>query len=480
MMIPQLLKSSFTSTIFPLLIAVVLSACTTEDSTATATGPQNVNNNANNSSGIVIDGVDSGSVVEDLDPDGDNLLEISGKLNISNSTGEAAFTAETLIGMFGSLTIDAAGNWNYAADNSLTIIQNLASGESLTERITVSSIDISNDGISPGITHTVVITIMGADEGNPPSNTNSAAIISGVDSGSVTEDVDPDGDNLLEVAGKLNITDSDAGEAAFVATTSNGNYGSLTINAAGDWSYAADNSQSAIQSLASDAILKDSFSVRSIDGTTHTIVVSIRGADEANQPAVISGTDKGTVTEDVDPDGDNLLEVAGKLNITDSDAGEAAFVAATSNGNYGSLTINAAGNWNYAANNSQSTIQNLASNVTLQDNLTVSSIDGTKHTVVITIIGVDEASTTADINLSWVAPAEREDNTSIALSEIAGYKIYYGTTQGQYSNSVDVNDGSAAGYTFKAFPSGTYFFVVTTLDTDGRESQYSAEVKKVI
>jgi len=321
---------------------------------------------------------------------------------------------------------------------------------------------------------------MGADEVNPPSNTNSAAIISGVDSGSVTEDVDPDGDNLLEVAGKLNITDSDAGEAAFVATTSNGNYGNLTITAAGDWSYAANNSQSAIQSLASYETLKDSFTVRSIDGTTHIIVVSIRGADEVNQPAVISGTDNGTVTEDVDPDGDNLLEVAGKLNITDSDAGEAAFIATTSNGNYGNLTITAAGDWSYAANNSQSAIQNLASNVTLQDNLTVSSIDGTKHTIVITIIGVDEASTTADINLSWVAPSEREDNTSIALSEIAGYKIYYGTTQGQYSNSVDVNDGSAAGYTFKAFPSGTYFFVVTTYDTGGRESQYSAEVKKVI
>jgi len=480
MMIPQLQKSSFTSTIFPLLIALVLSACTTEDSTVTATGSQNVNTSANNSYGIVIGGVDSGSVVEDLDPDGDNLLEISGKLDISNSTGEAAFTAETLIGMFGSLTIDVAGNWNYAADNSLAIIQNLASGESLTERITVSSIAISNDGISSSITHTVVITIMGADEVNPPSNTNSAAIISGVDSGSVTEDVDPDGDNLLEVAGKLNITDSDAGEAAFVATTSNGNYGNLTITAAGDWSYAANNSQSAIQSLASYETLKDSFTVRSIDGTTHIIVVSIRGADEANQPAVISGTDNGTVTEDVDPDGDNLLEVAGKLNITDGDAGEAAFVATTSNGNYGSLTINAAGNWNYAANNSQSTIQNLASNVTLQDNLTVSSIDGTKHTIVITIIGVDEASTTADINLSWVAPSEREDNTSIALSEIAGYKIYYGTTQGQYSNSVDINDGSAESYTFKSFPSGIYFFVITTLDTEGRESQYSPEVKKVV
>ncbi|MES0328619.1 MAG: fibronectin type III domain-containing protein, partial [Gammaproteobacteria bacterium] len=110
----------------------------------------------------------------------------------------------------------------------------------------------------------------------------------------------------------------------------------------------------------------------------------------------------------------------------------------------------------------------------------VSSVDGTTHTVVITIIGADEAGTPADVSLSWVAPSEREDNTPISLSEIAGYRIYYGTTQGQYTNSVDINDGIAEGYTFTALPAATYFFVVTTYDSEGRESQYSAEVTKVV
>ena len=98
------------------------------------------------------------------------------------------------------------------------------------------------------------------------------------------------------------------------------------------------------------------------------------------------------MTEDIDPDGDNLLEVSGKLNITDNDAGEAAFIARTRNGNYGSLTINTAGNWNYAANNTQSVIQNLATGSTLTDTFTVSSVDGTTHSVRITINGVDEAN----------------------------------------------------------------------------------------
>ena len=90
------------------------------------------------------------------------------------------------------------------------------------------------------------------------------------------------------------------------------------------------------------------------------------------------------------------------------------------------------------------------------------------------------SNTPADITLSWVAPAEREDNSALSLSAIAGYKVYYGTTQGQYSDSVAINDGTAAGYSFTGLPAGTHYFVVTTIDTEGRESQYSSEVTIII
>jgi len=411
----------------------------------------------------IISGVDTGSVTEDIDPDGDNRLETGGKLNITDKdASEAAFVAATANGNYGKLAINTAGNWSYAANNTQTVIQNLASGNTLKDNLTISSVD--------GTTHAIVITIIGADEANQ------AAIISGVDRGSVTEDIDPDGDNLLEITGKLNITDSDAGEAAFIAKTTSGNYGSLAINTTGNWSYAASNNQAVIQNLASGDTLKDNLVVSSLDGTTHAIVITIIGADEANQAAVISGVDSGSVTEDIDPDGDNLLEISGKLNITDSDTGEAAFITETVNGSYGSLTIDAVGNWLYAANNNQTVIQNMGNGATLSDNLTISSLDGTAHTITITITGADETNTTANIDLSWVAPVEREDNAPIALSEIAGYKIYYGTTQGQYPNSVTIDDGSATEHTFQNLTTGTYYFVVTTIDTEGRESGLSAEV----
>lgn len=98
----------------------------------------------------------------------------------------------------------------------------------------------------------------------------------------------------------------------------------------------------------------------------------------------------------------------------------------------------------------------------------------------ITDTGTNDNTVTADINLSWVAPAEREDNSSISLSEIAGYQVFYGKSQGQYSSSVIINDGTAVGYTFKNLPSGTYYIAVTTIDSEGRESQYSPELKIVV
>ena len=306
------------------------------------------------------------------------------------------------------------------------------------------------------------------------------AKISGIATGSVIEDVDPDGDNLLEVGGKLDITDDDAGEAAFIAKKINGNYGDLDIETDGNWNYAADNNQPIIQNLTANATLTDTLTVSSIDGTTSTVAITIIGVvdseDNTNNSAVISGIDSSSITEDNDPDNDNLLETSGKLNITDSDPGEAAFIATTLNGNYGGLTIDTSGNWSYAASNDQTVIQNLSTNASLSDSLTVSSLDGTTHTIVITIYGMDEIAQPTNIDITWVAPVEREDNAPISLSEIAGYKIYYGSAQSQYPNNITINDGSAVDYTFQSFAAGTYYFVVTTVDTEGRESGFSTEI----
>ena len=90
--------------------------------------------------------------------------------------------------------------------------------------------------------------------------------------------------------------------------------------------------------------------------------------------------------------------------------------------------------------------------------------------------GSSSSSSSNSAKLSWVAPSAREDNSVLILSDIAGFRIYYGARSGDYSNTVDIKDHTATQAVLAGLPSGTYFIAVTTVDVDGRESLYSAEV----
>lgn len=94
--------------------------------------------------------------------------------------------------------------------------------------------------------------------------------------------------------------------------------------------------------------------------------------------------------------------------------------------------------------------------------------------------GVQGTIGSGQIALSWVAPAEREDGTPISMAEIAGYRVYYGTSQGVYTNQVDISDGDTMLAVLSGLTAGTYYLVVTTVDMDGRESGFSQTVTRNI
>lgn len=85
-----------------------------------------------------------------------------------------------------------------------------------------------------------------------------------------------------------------------------------------------------------------------------------------------------------------------------------------------------------------------------------------------------------DVTLRWVAPTTRSDGSPISLSQIAGFRIHYGTTPGNYTGQINVNDGSTTTYTIRNLVPATYYFAVTTIDADGRESTYSSTVSTQI
>ncbi len=78
--------------------------------------------------------------------------------------------------------------------------------------------------------------------------------------------------------------------------------------------------------------------------------------------------------------------------------------------------------------------------------------------------------------LTWDAPTTNADGTP--LTDLAGYKVYYGTTSGNYTDVIDV--GNVTTYKVEGLQPGTYYFAVTAYDTSGNESNYSNEVSKII
>ncbi|MCP4076399.1 MAG: tandem-95 repeat protein, partial [Gammaproteobacteria bacterium] len=235
-----------------------------------------------------ISGTDTGSVQEDVLLIANNI-STSGTLNIIDvDTGEASFTAETIVGTYGTLNIATNGDWDYTADNTQAAIQALGLTESLTDTITVSSFD--------GTTHNVVITIHGSDD---------LAVIGGTTTGSVTED------GTLTSTGTLFITDTDTSaptDFVDVAITAGVNgYGTFEMTS-NSWTYKLDNTNATVQALDTGEILTDNYTFTAPDGVTQLVSITINGAEDTplfDSTAVTAATEDATysysiTTSDVD------------------------------------------------------------------------------------------------------------------------------------------------------------------------------------
>ena len=75
----------------------------------------------------------------------------------------------------------------------------------------------------------------------------------------------------------------------------------------------------------------------------------------------------------------------------------------------------------------------------------------------------------ADIKLSWDANAE---------TNIAGYRIYFGTAPRVYGSPITL--GNQTAYTLTGLNAGTYYLTVTAFDISGNESSFSNEVTQTL
>jgi len=80
--------------------------------------------------------------------------------------------------------------------------------------------------------------------------------------------------------------------------------------------------------------------------------------------------------------------------------------------------------------------------------------------------------------LTWTPPTTRVDGSS--LTDLAGYRIYYGTSEGNYTESIEISNTGITEYVIDSLPPNTYYFVITAFDSSGNESSYSNEGSKSI
>lgn len=194
-------------------------------------------------------------------------------------------------------------------------------------------------------------------------------------------------------------------------------------------------------------------------GEDEAEVAAGAGGTGANRAPLISGTPDSTVVAGStfgfsptasDPDGDTLtFNVQGRPSWSSFNTltGRLQGTPTTNEiGTYGNIRIS-------------------ASDGTATANLPVFSID-----VVPIALGT--------ITVTWTAPTEREDGSP--LTSIGGFKLYWGTALGDYTNSVLIDNPGITTYVIDNLVPATYYLVATTLDSTGLESGYSDSVSITI
>ena len=96
----------------------------------------------------------------------------------------------------------------------------------------------------------------------------------------------------------------------------------------------------------------------------------------------------------------------------------------------------------------------------------------------ITVVPPLKVNAANSVTVSWQAPTE--NNNGSVLSNLSGFKIYYGGASGDYSSKVDVSNSGLTSYVVQNLPAGEYFFAVSAYNSAGEESGLSPEVSAML
>ncbi|MFZ3019434.1 MAG: VCBS domain-containing protein [Gallionella sp.] len=318
--------------------------------------------------------------------------------DVDQGTVLSVANAGVFVGNYGQLTLAADGSYSYALGNGSLGVQSLAEGQVVTETFAYEA----TDGlVSTPSTLTVSIT-----------GTNDAPVVA-ADTAAVQEDVS------LTATGNVLANDSDVDQGAVLSVANAGvfvgNYGQLTLNADGSYSYALDNASLGVQSLAEGQVVTETFAYDATDGLTSTpstLTVSITGTNDA--PVVAADT--AAVQEDVS------LTATGNVLANDSDVDQGTVLsvadAGVRAGSYGSLTLAADGGYTYSVDNTSAAVQSLGRSTQVVEHFGYTATDGIAGTASvldvflsgtndapILVSPLDDQYLRSDEHFSWQMPA---------------------------------------------------------------------------
>ena len=119
-----------------------------------------------------------------------------------------------------------------------------------------------------------------------------------------------------------------------------------------------------------------------------------------------------------------------------------------------------------------------AANVGTYSNIRISVSDGTATTSLPAFSIQVVALATGSVTLSWLPPTQNTDGS--ALTDLAGYRVYWGPAPGNYPNSVTVPNAGLATYVVGQLTPAVWHFAVTAYTNAGVESGYSNVAAKTV
>ncbi|MEQ8246256.1 MAG: VCBS domain-containing protein, partial [Alphaproteobacteria bacterium] len=363
--------------------------------------------NLGESGGILIDPGYSG---------GDTSDTLVGQLDATDADGDdltfGLAAGEDGVGTYGTLVVNPDGTYAFTLNPNA---QSLDDGEVGTETFTWQVSD-GQGGID---TETITIQITGSNDGPVAS----AEIVSGSEDATITGNLDAsdvEGDDLT-----FSLAAGEDGQ---------GQFGSLTVNADGSYSFAPN---AAAQGLDDGESATETFTWQVSDGdeiVTQTITVTITGANDG--PVAVAETVSGS---------ENATAIVGNLDATDVDGENLTFsLQGSGAGQFGTLTVNADGSYAFVPN---AAAQGLDTGESAVETFTWQVTDGdavTTQSIQITVTGANDGPVAAAEVVSG-----SEDAASITgnldATDVDGENLTFslvGSGQGQYGNLTVNADGS--------------------------------------